>query len=151
MILPRTGPILTGSHHLPSLELQIQILRNLPQHINKQKVVIEVTVLVLPPKTKDTVVFQLISIGGIQIVGMEYFMSGDAFVGLRLVVDREDEGVEQRASGEGDEDEVLVEFLLLVYTAADHEGTSEEGGGVVLDIETATRTQPLASLEVEHQ
>lgn len=82
MILPRTGPILTGSHHLPSLELQIQILRNLPQHINKQKVVIEVAVLVLPPKTKDTVVFQLISIGGIQVVGMEYFMSRDAFVGL---------------------------------------------------------------------
>lgn len=66
-------------------------------------------------------------------------------------MDREDEGVEQRASGEGDEDEVLVEFLLLVYTAADHEGTSEEGGCVVLDVKTATRTQPLASLEVEHQ
>lgn len=65
------------------------------------------------------------------------------------VADGEDEGREERSTCEGDEDEVFIEFLLLVYTPTDHQSASEEGRSMVLYVQSSSRSSPFVTLEVE--
>lgn len=94
---------------------------------------------------------ELIAIGGLQFISLYDLMPGDALMGVGLVPDGEDERVEQGSAREGDEDEVLVELLLLVYAPTDHHSAPEESGRVVLDVQSSSRACPFAALDVENE
>lgn len=78
---------------------------------------------------------------------MDDFVVGDFFVGFCLILNGEDEGVDDIASGEGDEVELLVILLFFIDASADHESCSKEGGGVVLEADPAASAKPLPSFE----
>jgi hypothetical protein len=82
VVLAGRGPLLIGGYNFPPLELKVEVLRYLPEHVDEEQIVVEHPVLVLPAETENAVVLELAAAGGVEVVGLDYLMPGDAFVRL---------------------------------------------------------------------
>lgn len=52
------------------------------EDVDEEEVVIERSILVFSSEAEDSVIFELVAIGGIELICLYDFMSGDAFVGF---------------------------------------------------------------------
>lgn len=134
MVLPRTWFLFVCEDLLPSFELQIQVLSDFSQHVDEEKAVVKDSVLIFSPEAKNSIMGELIAIGGFQLISLYDLMSRDALMHIGLIAYGKDEWVKKRSACKGDEDEILIELFLFIDTATDHHSTAEESGCMMFDI-----------------